>query len=123
MLPISLDKGILLLELEAAWRRAMRRTRRAAHVYSAAAIFFVIGFVKFAYLVPAADCPSYEVVIWLSSAALLLPSLLWFGHSTWKEFKAYREMAAFTGHPSASRDIAWVERLALIVEFCRAGRG
>lgn len=123
MPPYSVDRGVAQIDLERAWARAMEHSRRAGSVYTTSAIVFVFGQVKFSTFVAVADAPFWEVVLWLSAAALLLPTFLWFGHAVWKEWQAYRRLAALIGHPGAAVSSTGHARLNLFKEFCRAGRG
>jgi hypothetical protein len=117
------DRGLAQIDLERAWARAMSHSRRAGSVYTTSAVVFIFGQVKFSTLVPVADAPLWEVILWLSSAALLLPTLLWLGHAVWREWQAYRRLEALIGHPGAAVSATAQARLSLIKEFCRAGRG
>ncbi len=123
MPPYSVDRGLAQIDLERAWARAMAHSRRAGSVYTTSALVFVLGQVKFSTQVPVADAPLWEMVLWLSSAALLLPTFLWLGHAVWREWQAYRRLAALIGHPGAVVSATTQARLDLFKEFCRAGRG
>lgn len=122
MPPFSVDRGLAQIDLEQAWMRAMARTRRAGSIHAATAAVFIAGHVKFAYLVPVADALLWELILWVSSAALLMPALLWFGHVFWREWQAYTRLATLTGHPGTAADSTRRARLHLFIEFCRAGR-
>lgn len=123
MLPYSIDRGLAQVDLEQAWTRAMTDSKRAGSIYTTSAIVFAFGQVKFSAFVPVAEASLWEVVLWLSSAALLLPTLLWFGHAVWKEWHAYKRLAALTGHPGAAVSSTIPARLNLFNEFRRVGRG
>lgn len=122
MLPFSRDRGFAQGELEKAGKETMTRTRRAGSNFATAGAVFVACYVKFAYLVPVAAAPLWEKILWLSSAALLLPTLLWFVHAVWGEWRAYFQLAALTGHPGTVADSTKAARARLFLEFCRAGR-
>lgn len=123
MPPYSVDRGLAQIDLELAWARAMAHSRRAGSVYTTSALVFVFGQVKFSTLVPVADAPLWELALWLSATALLLPTFVWFGHAVWREWQAYRRLAALIGHPGASVSSTGHARLNLFKEFCRTGRG
>ena len=123
MLPFSVDRGLAQIDLERAWARAMAHSRRAGSVYTISALVFVFGQIKFSTLVPVAYAPLWEMALWLSAAALLLPTFLWFGHAVWREWQAYRRLAALIGHPGAAVSATTQARLNFFKEFCRAGRG
>lgn len=123
MPPYSVDRGLAQIDLERAWARAMAHSRRAGSVYTTSAIVFVLGQIKFSTLVPVAEASLWEVVLWLSSAALLVPAFLWLGHAVWREWQAYRRLAALIGHPGAAVSGTTQARLNLFKELCRAGRG
>ncbi len=123
MPPFLVDRGLAQIDLERAWARATAHSRRAGSVYATSAIVFAFGQIKFSAFVPVAEASLWEVALWLSSAALLFPTLLWFGHAIWKEWQAYRRLATLIGHPGASISSTGHARLDLFKEFCRAGRG
>lgn len=123
MLPFSVDRGLAQIDLERAWARAMAHSRRAGSVYATSAIVFAFGQIKFSAFVPVADAPLWELALWLCAAGLLLPTFLWFGHAVWREWQAYRRLAALTGHPGASVSSTIHARLNLFNEFRRVGRG
>lgn len=123
MPPYSVDRGLAQIDLERAWARSIEHSRRAGSVYTTSAIVFVLGQIKFSMLVPVAEASLWEVVLWLSSAALLVPAFLWLGHAVWREWQAYRRLAALIGHPGAAISGTTQARLNLFNEFCRAGRG
>lgn len=123
MPPYSVDRGLAQIDLERAWARAMLQSRRAGSIYTTSALVFVFGQVKFSTLVPVADAPIWELALWLCAAALILPTFLWLGHAVWREWQAYRRLAALIGHPGAAVSATTQARLNLLKEFCRAGRG
>lgn len=123
MLPFSVDRGLAQIDLERAWARAIAHSRRAGSVYTTTALVFAFGQIKFSTLVPVADAPLWELALWLYAAVLLLPTFLWLGHAVWREWQAYRRLAALLGHPGAAVSGTTQARLNLFKEFCRAGRG
>lgn len=123
MPPFSRERRLAFFYVQDAWFRAMAHSRRAGSSFAIAGIVFTLGQVRFSTLVPVAEASLWELVIWLSSAALLLPTLLWFGHAVWREWRAYRRLAALAGHPGAAVGSTRRARLDLFREFCRTGRG
>lgn len=120
---VSIDQGLAQIGLERVWLRAAERTRRAGQVNFIIAALYLTGYVKFAHLMPPAAARAWELLVWVSSAALLVPSFLWLCHALEKEWQAYARVAALTGHPGTSAGSTPRARLHLLVEFCRAGRG
>lgn len=115
-------QAILQLQLEQAWADTLARSARAAKIHLAAAVFFVVGFVKFAYLVPIHNAPIYELLIWLFSACLLPPSAIYFASALWREWHAYKVIVAFSGHAGTKGNPKLIARFELIREFIRLGR-
>ena len=123
MSTVAMVKAIELSELEREWNSACQRTQRSARTYFTAATFFLIGFVKYAYLVPGVHIPSLEMLLWLLSAALVPPALVWFGYDIWREWRIYRKMAAIQCRSGYAVRYRWLESCRHIADFVRTGRG
>lgn len=122
MLPFSRDRGFAQGEQETQWMETIARTRRAGSIFATAATVFIAGHLKFAFLVPVAAASLWELTVWLSSAALLLPAFLWFVHAIRREWQVYTRVVALTGHPGTAFDTTWRTRWHLLREFCWTGR-
>lgn len=119
---VVMVNAIDLSDLERDWLSACRRTQRSARTYFAAATFFLIGFVKYTYIVPGVRIPSLEMLVWLLSAVLVPTALVWFGYDIWREWRIYRKMAAIQYSSGNAARYRWLARGRLIADFARTGR-
>ncbi|MFS4439627.1 hypothetical protein ACMA5I_15575 [Paracoccaceae bacterium GXU_MW_L88] len=112
--------AVELLRLEECWEHEFARTKIAMRALHLFAVSYGVSYVKFWFFVSLSDAYTYELIIFIVSAILVLPSLGLFLFRWRQLWTRYRAIAKLTGHPGTVEGAARKDRIALFLEFRQA---